>query len=176
MPAPEAAADSQNHPAIAQIVENRNLLGDAQRIVPRQHDHHRAEPDAPGPSRHVGQELNRIGDHLVVGEVMFGRPHGIEAQLLGQIAKLDLFLPDIAVRTRAVRVLERRGVADLHCVLPNGPCCLDDETAPDVLQCPDGPLAASGHLNHGCDSCRRSPSRSLQARSLAGYVDQLLKL
>jgi hypothetical protein len=90
--------------------------------VPRQDDHHRAELNALGATRHEGQELHRIGDHLVVGEVMFGRPHRIEAQLLGEIAEMDFFFPDVAVRPGAVRILERRGVPDLHCFLPKEPC------------------------------------------------------
>ena len=37
------------------------LLGHADRVVPRQHDDHRAEVDALGAAGEVGQELQHVG-------------------------------------------------------------------------------------------------------------------
>jgi len=60
------------------LYEERNLLGDAHRVVPGQHDDHRAQLDALGLGRHVGEELNWIWTHRVIVEVMLNRPNRIE--------------------------------------------------------------------------------------------------
>src|ERR1019366_10122039 len=38
----QSAAHPENHPADGEMIEHRDLLGDANRIVPWQHDHPRA--------------------------------------------------------------------------------------------------------------------------------------
>src|SRR5438876_3637685 len=37
------AAEAEDQPAVGDVVEHRDFLGHAHRVVPRQHDHHRAE-------------------------------------------------------------------------------------------------------------------------------------
>ena len=51
------AAEAEETAAAAHDVEQRDLLGHAHGIVPREHDHGRAERDAPGPSRVVREQL-----------------------------------------------------------------------------------------------------------------------
>ncbi len=50
-------AEAEDEPAVGHVVEQHDLLGDAQRVVPRQHDHHRPELHLPGTPGHVSQEL-----------------------------------------------------------------------------------------------------------------------
>ena len=41
-------------------------------------------------ARHVGEELQHVGAHGVVGEVMLDAPHGFEAQRLGEVGQTQL--------------------------------------------------------------------------------------
>src|SRR5205823_8974311 len=81
----ETAADAEDEPAPAHRVEHGDLLRDADRIVPGADDHHRAELHAPRPSRHVGEELEDVRAHRVVGEVVLDAPDRVEAERLGEI-------------------------------------------------------------------------------------------
>ena len=56
--APEAERQTA---ALQQVVEHADLLGDHDRVVPGQHDHHRAEVDAAGLAGEVGQVLKGAG-------------------------------------------------------------------------------------------------------------------
>ena len=109
-----AAAEAQDEAAVGQGVEHRHFLGDAHRIVPGQHHHHRAERRAGGASRHVGEELQHVGAHRVVGEVVLDAPDGLKAERLGEIGEPELGHVDLAVRAHATRVLEDGGHAYLH--------------------------------------------------------------
>ena len=50
------------------------LLGDANGIMPREDDHARAELYVRGAAGHVGEELQHVGTHRVVVEVMLDAP------------------------------------------------------------------------------------------------------
>jgi hypothetical protein len=110
----QAPAEAQDHAPIGEVVQHRHLLRHPHGVVPRQHDHHRAQLDATGLRCDVGEELHGVGRHRVVGEVMFDRPHRVEAQRLCQQCHPDLLLPDLAVRQGVERVLEDRRVPDMH--------------------------------------------------------------
>ena len=80
-PEPEEAS------AARQDVEQGDLLGDADRVVPRQHDHRGAEGDALRPAREVAQELSRGGRHGVAGEVVLEGEERIEPEWLSEITE-----------------------------------------------------------------------------------------
>ena len=65
-------------------LEVKYLLGDHHRVVPGQHDHHRAEVDPAGLAGEVGQVLNGAAGHDVRREVVVDRPVGVEAERLDQ--------------------------------------------------------------------------------------------
>ena len=81
-----AAPEAEQAAPAAHDVEQRDLLGDPHRVVPRQHDHRGAELDALGAAGEVGQQLGRRRRHGVAGEVMLQRPQRVEAERLDQIA------------------------------------------------------------------------------------------
>jgi len=116
----ETTAEAEDHAAAGQMVEQRDLLGDAHRIVPRQHDDARPEFDAGRASRHVGQELQYIGAHRVVGEVMLDAPDGIEAERLGEFGQANFLAIDFRVRQGIVWILEQGGISDVHGCSPRG--------------------------------------------------------
>ena len=79
------AARPEIQAPVGQDVERGGALGDADRVVARQHDHPVPQPDPRGPGCQRRQEdLGRraVGDLLV--EVMLGRPVVVEADLLGE--------------------------------------------------------------------------------------------
>src|SRR6202171_414676 len=76
------AAKAKDDAAIGNMIEQRHLLGDANRIVPGQHDDARTELHMTGLSRHVREELQDIGTHRVVVEVMLDAPYRVESEWL----------------------------------------------------------------------------------------------
>src|SRR4029450_13200105 len=57
-----AAADAELEPALADVVDGGDLLGDAQRMVQRQHLNRGAHADTPGPGRDRARNLQRRRD------------------------------------------------------------------------------------------------------------------
>ncbi len=80
------------------MVEKGDLLGDAERVVPRKDHGPGAEQDALGPRCHVREEDGVVRTERVVPEVVLDRPQRVETELVGQLAQPDLLLDDIAVR------------------------------------------------------------------------------
>ena len=73
-----------------------DILAQPDRIMPGQHDDHRAEPDAAGPGGEPGQEIQRVGANLIGIEMMLDAPQRVEAHgldLAGQPA-LDVGLDE----------------------------------------------------------------------------------
>src|SRR6185295_6164999 len=64
------AAHAEDEAAVRLVIEYANLLGNAHRIVPGQYHDHRTELHARGAAGEVGQILQHVGAHRVVGEVM----------------------------------------------------------------------------------------------------------
>lgn len=96
---PESATDAADDLALGpeEGVEHVDVFGNAYRVVPRQHRDHGAEIDALGDTRHVGQVLQRIGDHGVGREVMLDGPQRIEAGIVGDARDVEFFQEDVAV-------------------------------------------------------------------------------
>ncbi len=93
----QAATHAEQHTPVREVVEQRDLLRDAERFVPRQDHRAGAEQDAFCPRRHVGEEHGVVGAERVVTEVVLDRPQGVEAELIGQLAEADLLLDHIPV-------------------------------------------------------------------------------
>ena len=99
------------------MVKQRDLLGDADRVVPRQHDHHGAQFGARGLSGHVGEELHSVRAHGVVGKVVFDGPDGVKAEGLSHLGEPQFLAVDLGVRAGVAGVLKRGCVADVHSIL-----------------------------------------------------------
>src|SRR5262245_44721616 len=70
---PVALADDEIEPAAGDQIESRRLLGQQDRIVPRQHHDCRAEPQRARPHRQSGEQRER-GRYLVpTGEMVLDR-------------------------------------------------------------------------------------------------------
>ena len=113
----EATAKPQDQPAAGEMIEQGNLLGDAHRVVPRQHHYHRPELGACGLRRHIGEELEDIRTHGVVGEVVLHRPDGVEPQGLGHLGQSQFLAVDLCVGETVAGVLKQRSKADVHEIL-----------------------------------------------------------
>ena len=73
------AADAEDQPALAELVDGRDFLGKAQRMAERQHLHGGADLHALGSLGDGGGEDQRRGQHRPLGgEVQLGQPHGVE--------------------------------------------------------------------------------------------------
>jgi hypothetical protein len=78
-----AAADAAFHPATADHIQCRDLLGEPHRVVPNDDVGRLTEPDTLGVRRDGHLHHQRIGAHLgALGlEVMLGQPKRLEAEL-----------------------------------------------------------------------------------------------
>ena len=81
-----AASDAALDPSAADHVEQRNLLGEAHRMVPDDDVGGLAEPDALGVRRHAHLHHQRVRAHLrALGlEMVFGEPERLEPELFGE--------------------------------------------------------------------------------------------
>ena len=109
----EAAAHAEDVAAVGNVVEQRNLLGEADRVVPRHNDDHRAELHALCPAGDVGEHLARVRADRVVVEVMLGDPDGLEAEIFRADAIAEFLAQELAVGVTA-QVLKARSVAYVH--------------------------------------------------------------
>jgi len=82
-----ADADARVEPAAGQHVHRGQVLGQAQRVLPAQRDHRRAQLDAAGPLGRRGQEGHRGGDAEL--EVAVADPGAVQAELLAQLDDLQ---------------------------------------------------------------------------------------
>jgi len=110
----QAPADPEDHAAAAHRVEEGDLLGRPQRVVPGQHDHARAKQDVGVAAGVVTEPLHRVGAHGVVVEVVLDGPQRFESQLHGKVTQAHLLAVHLEVTERVERVLESGGVANVH--------------------------------------------------------------
>ena len=85
----EAAAGAEVDPAAGEMVEQRDLLGEAQGVVERGQGDGGADPEAPGlGGGERGHHVHRGADREA-GEVVLGQPHGVEPGLVHDLQTLD---------------------------------------------------------------------------------------
>ena len=88
----QPASDAQDEAPVAEVIQHGHLLGDAHGVVPGQDADHAAQLQIGGAAGHVGEELEHVGAHGVVGEVVLHAPDGLETQGFGQLGKTE-FVP-----------------------------------------------------------------------------------
>ena len=111
---PEAAPEAEDDAAVRQMVEHADLFGDAHRVVPRQHDDHRAEQQRVALAGEVGEHLQHVGAHRVGGEVVLDAPDRLEAEPFGHPAEAQLLLVHLQIAEPRVRGLEDDRESDVH--------------------------------------------------------------
>ncbi len=92
-----AAAEPEEAPPPREHVEESDLLGDPDGIVPGQHDHRGPEGDPLRPAGVVAQELGWRRRHGVAGEVVLEGEERIEAERLGEVAEGHVLGEDVSV-------------------------------------------------------------------------------
>ncbi len=103
-----AAAEADDQPALAEIVDQRDLLGHPQGMVERGLQHREADLDAGGHHRQRGRERRRIDIDAVSVEVMLGEKHRIAAELLGHLRFADRLVDDLLVLGRIARLGKKK--------------------------------------------------------------------
>ena len=126
-----AAPEAEQAAPAAQDIEQRDLLGDAHRVVPRQHDDRGAELDALGAAGVIGQQLGRRRRHRVAGEVVLEREQRVEAERLGQIAERQMLADHRGVGAAGLAQHVERD-PDFHGVPPD-PIRLSDNCSTGLL-------------------------------------------
>ncbi len=83
-----AAADAAFDPPAADHIEQRDLLGEANRVMPDNDVGGLAEPDALGVRRYRHLHHERVGAHLrALGlKMVLGKPERLEPELFGKIS------------------------------------------------------------------------------------------
>ena len=105
---------AQDGAAVGQVVEERDLLRDAQGVVPGHDDRPGRELDAARAAGEPRQELQVVGAGGVVREVVLDRPELVEAELLAELRDPLLVADDLLVAELALVVLEDEQQADVH--------------------------------------------------------------
>ena len=81
-----AAAGGEIDAAVAEQIERRPLLGDADRMMQRQHGDRRREPDVLGARGDIGEHQVGAGEHAERVEMMLADPGRMHAELVGVAA------------------------------------------------------------------------------------------
>ena len=110
----EAAPDAQDETSVAEVVQHGHLLGDAHGVVPRQDADHAAEFHVGRAPGHVGEKLEHVGAHGVVGEVVFDAPDGLETQGFCEICQAQFLAVHLVVAGELGGILEDGGGAYVH--------------------------------------------------------------
>ena len=111
-----AAAGGKIDPTAREQVERRPLLGNADRMMQRQHGDGRREADPPGARGDIGQHQIGAGQDAQRAEMMLADPCGMKPDLLGvdgfveNIGDKGVGLPGIVF----VMVVAQREIAELH--------------------------------------------------------------
>ena len=95
-----ALADAEIEPPAGEEVEGRRLLGQQDRVVPRQHHDRGAEPQPAGARAEPGQEVDRRRDLAIAGEMVLDDKGAVKAERLG----LDIVFDEIAKALGAVEL------------------------------------------------------------------------
>jgi hypothetical protein len=115
-----AAPGGEIDPPVAQEVECRPLLGDADRMMQRQHRDGGREADALGARRDVGEHQVGTGQHAERIEMVLADPRGMHPELIG-VERLGRDVGhELVGRARVVGVVvvAQREVAEFHGFLP----------------------------------------------------------
>jgi len=108
------AADAEDQPALADLVDGGDLLGQPQRMAERQHLHGRADLHPFGALGDGRGQDQRRGQHRALGrEMQLGQPHGVEPPALRRIDLLEGLLKGLR-RARAGRALKLVEHAEFH--------------------------------------------------------------
>jgi len=102
-----------DQPAVAQVVDQRELFGQPDRVVQRGLRHREADADPPGRHRQGGGEGDRIDVGAVAVEMVLGEPDCVEAERVGE-ARLRQRLLDHHPIARRIAALGEQEVAEFH--------------------------------------------------------------
>ena len=91
------ASHAEVQPPVAESVQHRRLLGDEHRVLEGQNADPGPNADALGAAGGVEAHGHRRRHDAVAGEVVFGQPYRIVAQLLGVLYLLHHFAQDAAL-------------------------------------------------------------------------------
>jgi hypothetical protein len=110
----QAAAEAEHGPAAREVVEQDDLLCDAQRVVPRQDEGAGGQLHPLRARRQPGEELRVVGTGGVVEEVVLDDEHLVVAERLGELGEAHLGGDVRGVVHRTGVVLEDQLHRDVH--------------------------------------------------------------
>ena len=91
-----AAADADVQTPARDDIDQRRLLGQAQRVVERQDRRRQSDADAARARRGHRRQGRRVHREAVVDEVVLGQPDLVEAELLRPLHLLELAIDDFS--------------------------------------------------------------------------------
>ena len=136
-----ALADAEIESAVGQQVQGRGLFGQQRRVVPRHHQHGRAEPQLLCLGGEIGEEIQRRRDLAEPGEMVLDQEHAVIAELLGLADVIDVVAVDLAV----ARLVAQLGARAAEQPEPHPALLLTDTSSERTQQSP-APLPIEGRL------------------------------
>src|SRR5204863_8062014 len=102
-----APADPELETALADLIDGGDLLGDAQRMIEREHLDRRADPDAAGARGDRACDLQRCGDHRAGrGEVDLAEPDAMDTPGVGAVRQLEDVAEGLRLRDSVTLLLD----------------------------------------------------------------------
>src|SRR5256714_1383522 len=102
-----AATDPEVEATLADLIDGRDLFGDAQGVVQRKDLNRRPDAQALGPGGDGAGDEERGGDHRSNGiEVDLPQPDAVDAPGLGRVRQLERLLEGLALTHPAAHLLD----------------------------------------------------------------------
>ena len=114
-----AAAEPDDQPAFEQVIEQRHLFGEPDRMMQRGLDDGEAEPRVTQRGGQRAGQGDRIGIDRDAVEMVLGQPDHVGAQLVGQ-RRLAQGLLDHRAVLRRIAAIGKQEIAEFHRVLRSG--------------------------------------------------------
>ena len=92
-----APPEAQAQRPLGQVGKDGDLLGHPQRMIPGGDDDSRAQPEIGVLGRDVGQDLERVGGGVVIGEMMLDQPRRVVTQRIAEIGVRHHVLVELGV-------------------------------------------------------------------------------
>ena len=117
----QTAAKPGDYPALGQVIQHRQFLGNPDRVMPGQNHRHGAQLDFLGFACQERQPLGNVRAHGVTGEVVFHTPDRIIAKTFSLFGHFDFMLVNVEIIEVVPGVLEDAGQSNFHSHSPTSP-------------------------------------------------------
>ncbi len=176
-----AAAEADDEPALEDVVEHRQLLGEPDRVVQRHLQDREADFAVPGGGGERASKGDRVGIGADAVEMMLGQPDRVDAQFVGEPGFAQGLVDHDPVAL-GIAAVGKQEIAEFHAATPRAGavyCLLALASPPVVASCVKRPVASPiagvarqiDEFEHGAVGIIEISARPVQDAALAIFLE-----